>query len=106
MIAQALSTMAHYQLNPVVVLIDNGLYGYEQYLVERRYFEDSGTQPRPYVALNRRNYTAMARAMGLTSVFDVRTPAELRSALAVAKTLAGPSLITASVVPRDLPPVA
>jgi len=50
MIAQALSTMAHYQLNPVVVLIDNGLYGYEQYLIERRYFEDSGTQPRPYVA--------------------------------------------------------
>lgn len=103
MTVQALSTMAHHRLNPVVVLVDNGLYGYEQYLIERRYFDTTTTPPEPYVTLNRWNYTAMAKAMGFTSVYDVGTPAALRSALAAAKSFAGPSLIAASVDPRDLP---
>jgi indolepyruvate decarboxylase len=103
MTVQALSTMAHHRLNPVIVLVDNGLYGYEQYLIDRGYFDTATTQPEPYVTLNRWNYTAVAKALGFTSVFDVNTPATLRNALATAKNFAGPSLVAASVNPRDLP---
>jgi indolepyruvate decarboxylase len=90
MITQALSTMARYRLSPVVVLVDNGLYGYEQYLIDKRYFQNPSTLPQPYVELNRWDYAALARAMGLTSVFDVSTPDGFRNALAAAKSFAGP----------------
>src|SRR5207253_632229 len=38
MSAQALSTMVHYNRNPVIVLIVNGIYGYEQFLVDASFF--------------------------------------------------------------------
>jgi indolepyruvate decarboxylase len=104
MIAQALSTMAAHDLNPVVIVVVNRLYGYEQYLIDRRFFDNPQVQPKPYASLNSWNYTALARAMGLTSVFDVATPAELSTALAAAKAFRGPSFIAAALEPRDLPP--
>lgn len=104
MMIQALSTMARHKLNPVVVVVNNGLYGYEQYLVDKTFYQNSSTPPKPYVTLNSWNYTALARAIGFTSVFDVSSPVEFNTALTAAKSFDGPSLIAAKVDPRDLPP--
>jgi indolepyruvate decarboxylase len=103
MTAQACSTMAARNLRPVVIVVGNGLYGYEQFLIDRTYYENPSRPPKPYAKLSPWNYTALARAMGFTSVFDVNTPAALRAALTTAKAFNGPSLIAAAVDPRDLP---
>ena len=95
--------MAARNLRPVVIVVGNGLYGYEQFLIDRTYYENPSRPPKPYAKLNPWNYTALARAMGFTSVFDVNTPAALRAALTTAKAFNGPSLIAAAVDPRDLP---
>ena len=47
MTAQALSTMAHCGSNPIVVIIDNGIYAYEQYLLDLRTFGARPTNPDP-----------------------------------------------------------
>jgi indolepyruvate decarboxylase len=41
MTVQSLSTMARANLNAIVVIVDNDLYGYEQYLLDPTYY--SGT---------------------------------------------------------------
>jgi indolepyruvate decarboxylase len=103
MTAQALSTMARYRRNPVVVVLDNGIYAYEQYLIDRTYFPNPAAQPRPYVALNRWDLVAFARALGVASAQAVDTAAELDAALAQAKASDAPALIAARVDPHGLP---
>jgi indolepyruvate decarboxylase len=52
MTAQALSTMVQYGRNPVVILIANGIYGYEQFLIDKSFFSDPAKPPQPFVVLN------------------------------------------------------
>jgi indolepyruvate decarboxylase len=103
MTAQTLSTMARYGRNPVVLVVDNGIYAYEQYLIDRTYFADPAATPRPYVVLNRWNYAALATALGVRSARSVTTTAALDAALAAAKTSSAAALIVAQVDPHDLP---
>ena len=44
--------MVHYGRNPVIVVIANGIYGYEQFLVDASFFSSLTQPPRPYVVLN------------------------------------------------------
>lgn len=48
-----------------MIVLDNGLYGYEQFLVDRSYFHHPSAQPKPYVALNRWDFVAFAQASAL-----------------------------------------
>ncbi|MGI5324477.1 thiamine pyrophosphate-binding protein [Actinomadura nitritigenes] len=103
MTAQALSTMARYGRDPVVIVIDNGIYAYEQFLLDKTYFTDPHAQPKPYVTLNRWDYTKFANALGIQSTHPVDTAAALDTALTTAKKTPNPTLIIARTNPHDLP---
>jgi indolepyruvate decarboxylase len=103
MTAQALSTMVQQACNPVVVVIANGIYGYEQYLVDSSYFSNPAQAPRPYVVLNQWDFVSFATGLGLQFAQTVNTAAALDAALAAAKAVNGPALIVAQVDPRGLP---
>jgi indolepyruvate decarboxylase len=103
MTAQALSTMVQYQRNPIVVVIANGIYGYEQYLINAGFFSDPTQAPKPYVVLNNWDFPAFAQGLGVPFAQAVNTPAALDAALAAAKASAGPALIAALVDSRGLP---
>ncbi|HEV7420104.1 MAG TPA: thiamine pyrophosphate-dependent enzyme, partial [Mycobacterium sp.] len=61
MTAQALSTMARYGRNPIVVLIANGIYGFEQFLLDRTYFNiNSNTPARPYAVIGQWDLVKLA----------------------------------------------
>jgi indolepyruvate decarboxylase len=103
MMAQALSTMVHYGRNPVIVIIANGIYGFEQFLVDPAFFDNAANPPRPYVVLNQWDFVKFADGLGLQFAQVVGTAAAFDAALAAAKTTNGPALIVAEVNPHDLP---
>jgi indolepyruvate decarboxylase len=103
MTAQTLSTMARYGRDPVVIVIDNGIYAYEQFLINKAYFGNPGAQPRPYVVLNRWDYVKFANGLGVQFARSVTTAAAFDSALAAAKASNAPALIVAEINPHDLP---
>ncbi|MEV1003041.1 thiamine pyrophosphate-dependent enzyme [Nonomuraea sp. NPDC050202] len=101
--AQALSTFARYCRNAVVLVIDNGIYGLEQYIIDSGYYDDPDAAPKPYVVLNPWDFTKFAHGVGIRSTYSVDTAAELDRALDEAKDSAAPALIVAKVSPRSLP---
>lgn len=105
MTAQALSTMAKMNMNAIVIVVDNGLYGYEQWLLDRRYYASATDPPLPYAELSRWRYHDLAAAMGGRLTARADSVASLRAALANAKAnTGGPSLVQAIVQSRSLPP--
>jgi indolepyruvate decarboxylase len=104
MTAQALSTMARYGRNPIVVLIVNGIFGFEQFLLDRTYFNsNSNTPARPYAVIGQWDFVEFANSVGVQCATVVDTAAALDSELAAAKAHQGPCLIVAQVPPRGLP---
>jgi indolepyruvate decarboxylase len=104
MVGQAVSTRVRYQLNPIVVIVDNSLYGLEQYLLGPGFYTNPGQAPLAYNVLPDWDFEAFARALGVTQVATVSTADALRSALAAAKAhTTGPSVIRALVGTRSLP---
>jgi indolepyruvate decarboxylase len=104
MTAQALSTMARYGRNPIIVLIANGIYGFEQFLLDRTYFNaNSNTPARPYAVINQWDFVKFANSVGVQCAQAVSTAAALDAELAAAKASPGPCLIVAQVPPRGLP---
>ena len=99
MTGQALGTMVRLRQNTIVVfVVDNGLYGYEQYLLGRSYYTNQTEAPLPYAVLTPRDYEGFARAMGVGQVSRADNVATLRTALASAKAhTGGPSFIHALV---------
>jgi TPP-dependent 2-oxoacid decarboxylase len=104
MTAQSLSTMARYGRNPIVVLIANGIFGFEQFLLDRSYFDaNSNTQARPYAVISQWDFVKFANSVGVQNAKVVNTAAALDTELAAAKASNGPCLIVAQVPPRGLP---
>src|SRR5215208_3534402 len=104
MVGQAVSTMVRYQHNSIIVIIDNSLYGIEQFLLGPGYYTNLSQPPLPYNVLPDWNFDAFAQALGVTQVATVNTAATLRAALAAAKAhTSGPSVIRALVGGRSLP---
>jgi indolepyruvate decarboxylase len=103
MTAQSLSTMVQYGRNPVIVVLANGIYGYEQFLVDPSFFSGSTSAPRSYVVLNQWDFVKFANGLGLQFAQAVDTAASFDAALAAAKAFNGPALIVADVNARDLP---
>ena len=103
--AQAMSSLARHRVPAIVIVLDNGVYGIEQYLIEPGYFKNAARAPLPVLDLQRWDYAAMARAMRVAagSTFLVKMPSELAAALTAAKASVGPALIHARVRRHDLP---
>ena len=87
----------------IVIVLDNGLYAIEQWLVAGQYFDDPAARPTPYLALHRWSYADLAKSMGFSFTRTVDTVDTFRQALNDAKTNNGPSFIAASVKPHNLP---
>ena len=102
MTAQALSSMARAGLKCIVIVLDNGIYGIEQFLLEPKFFA-GGAGHIPYVGLHRWSYPDLARALGFKQAGAVTTAAELKNALEGARGASGPVLISVVVPSRDLP---
>jgi indolepyruvate decarboxylase len=103
MTAQSLATMVQYGCNPVVVVVANGIYGYEQFLVDSSYFSGPTQPALPYAVIPQWDLVKFAGAMGVQSAQLVDTAASLDAALAGAKDFNGPALIAARVDPHGLP---
>jgi TPP-dependent 2-oxoacid decarboxylase len=103
MTAQALSTVKQYGRNPIVIVVANGIYGFEQFLIDPSFFQDPQKPPRPYVVINRWDLMALADAFGFSSAQTVNTAAAFDAALAAAKASPGAALIAAEVNAHDLP---
>lgn len=103
MTASTLSTMVQAKCAPIIVVIDNGIYGYEQFLIEPGYFNNPAKTPRSYCVLNRWDFVKFANGLGFQSAQSVNTAAALDAALAAAKVSNTPALIAAQVDPHDLP---
>ena len=92
MTAQSLSTMVRYGRNPIVVVIANGIFGFEQYLLDRNFFPPGAAAPRPYVVLNQWDFVMFANGLGVQFAKTVDTAAAFDAELAAAKAFSGPSL--------------
>jgi indolepyruvate decarboxylase len=104
MVGQAVSTMVRYQHDAIVVIIDNSLYGFEQYLLGPGYYTNPAQAPLSYNVLPDWNFDAFAQSLGVTQVATANTVDGLRTALAAAKAhTGGPSVIRALVAGRSLP---
>ena len=104
MVGQAVSTMVRYQHDAIVVIIDNSLYGFEQYLLGPAYYTNPAQAPLAYNVLPDWDFDAFAQALGVTQVATASSVIELRAALAAAKAhTSGPSVIRAMVAGRSLP---
>lgn len=104
MMVQSLSTLARHGVGALVLVLDNGIYALEQFLLDRKYFDDPSTPPIAHLELNRWNYISLAYSMGLKNTLLVRTTGELQHALNTARTWSGPGLIQVEILSRDLPP--
>ena len=105
MTVQALSTLARRRLPAVVLVLDNGVYGIEQWLLDPAWHGRGGAA-RDYLALPRWQYAEVATAMGVGFARGAVTPEDLRAALTGAFAQDGPALIQVAVRPHDLPPEA
>ena len=70
MTAQSLSTMAQRKMRTVVIVLDNGHYGIEQWLLDPRFFRDTAAPLKPYLALNRWSYADLAKSLGFSALQD------------------------------------
>ena len=102
MTGQALSTLARRRIPAVVLVLDNGVYGIEQWLLDPAWHAGGGP-PRDYLALQRWRYAELARSMGVGFVAGVSSRQELEVTLAEAFSQPGPALLQVAVRPHDLP---
>jgi indolepyruvate decarboxylase len=102
MTAQSLSTLAEQRIPAIVIVLDNGLYGIEQFLLDSSFFSGSRA-PRPYLKLNRWDYAGLARSMGFEVAKNIDNSASFKEALAAAKEATSPTFLSVVVKAHDLP---
>ncbi|MBY5827709.1 alpha-keto acid decarboxylase family protein [Rhizobium leguminosarum] len=102
MTAQCLSTQTRFNLNPIVFVMDNGIYGVEQWLADASVFHGN----KPFYnscILHRWNYSKLAEVFGCQG-WKVDTYGELQNAINGAKeNLNSPSIIQVVVPQRSIP---
>ncbi|MGR9466272.1 alpha-keto acid decarboxylase family protein [Rhizobium leguminosarum] len=102
MTAQCLSTQTRFNLNPIIFVMDNGIYGVEQWLADASVFHGN----KPFYnscILHRWNYSKLAEVFGCQG-WKVETYGELAEAITGAKeNLNSPSIIQVVVPQRSIP---
>ncbi|MFD5078326.1 alpha-keto acid decarboxylase family protein [Streptomyces sp. NPDC058371] len=102
MTAQCLSTQTRFKLNPIVFVIDNGVYAVEQWLADSSVFHSDKAFYKPCV-LHRWNYSVLSEVFGCQG-WEVGTYRELRDAMAGAlKNSSSPSIIQVRVPDKSIP---
>jgi indolepyruvate decarboxylase len=104
MVPQALSTLVRARKPAVIFVFANGLYGIEQYLVDKEYYrQDDPPEATFFNLLPDWNYENLAGAFGARG-FPVATVSELQDALAAIDGLTDvPALVEVKLDPHDLP---
>ncbi|MHB9858938.1 alpha-keto acid decarboxylase family protein [Streptomyces sp. YIM S03343] len=102
MTAQCLSTQTRFGLDPIVFVIDNGVYAVEQWLADAAVFHSAEPFYRPCL-LHRWNYSMLADVFGCQG-WEVSTYGELGDAMKGALENSGsPSLIQVRVPEKAIP---
>ncbi|GAA3973846.1 alpha-keto acid decarboxylase family protein [Streptomyces plumbiresistens] len=104
MTAQCLSIQTRFRLNPVIFIIDNGVYAVEQWLADAAVFHSDEPFYKPCV-LHRWNYSMLAEVFGFgCRGWEVGTYGELRDAVTGAlENTSGPSIIQVRVPEKTIP---
>lgn len=71
-----------------MIVIDNGMYAIEQYLIDPKFFADPDHESLPYVSLNRWDNPQVANGMGFKQAATVKDQESLKEI----------------IDPRNLPP--
>lgn len=105
MTAQCIGTMAEEGLDPIIFVVNNGVYGIEQWLADPSVFGNE--EPfYPLAVLQDWNYSKLPEAFGGKG-WRVNTYGELESAIESARAYTeGPSLIEVKVPKKSLPALA
>lgn len=103
MVCQSYSTLVKHSIPAVIIVVDNGLYAIEQYLIEPEYFKNDTSPPLEYNVLNRWRYHEFPQVFGGGVGIEVDSVEELRRALNLALDDSQPYIITLKMDPRTLP---
>lgn len=102
MTAQCLSTQTRFGLNPIIFVINNGVYGVEQWLADASVFA-TGEPFYNSCVLHPWNYSRLSEVFGCRG-WKVRTYGELRDALTGAlANSSSPSIVEVVVADRSIP---
>ena len=110
MVPQAFSTLVRHKKPAILFILDNGLYGIEQFLIDeqilpvgKRFYRDNLPEPSAFDILPRWDYAKLAEAFGGKG-FVAATLAELEAVLAqVSKLTDVPALVAVKLDPHALP---
>jgi indolepyruvate decarboxylase len=80
MSAQCLSTQTRFQLNPIIFVIENGVYAVEQWLADASLFHDAKKEFYKSCILHRWNYSKLSEVFGCKG-WKVSTYGELKQAI-------------------------
>jgi indolepyruvate decarboxylase len=105
MTAQALSTLARFNLNSTILILDNGTYGIEQWLLQPSYFSSAtpSAKPKAYLKLARWKYELLAQSMGIAQTAAVESVAAFTPALEKALKSKGPNVIAVRIQEHNAP---
>ena len=104
MVAQAYSTMVKYNVPALIIILDNGLYAIEQYLIDNTFFTEE-KEPLEYVKLNAWNYEEFPRVFGGGIGHRAKSSSELTQLLRKWTNDKNPRpwIVACEIQPKDLP---
>ncbi|MFC3032638.1 thiamine pyrophosphate-binding protein [Pseudoalteromonas fenneropenaei] len=104
MVAQTFSTFVKYNIPAIIVIIDNGSYAIEQFLIDESFFTKPDVEALPYVLLNGWKYENMPHVYNGGLGLRVTDYAGLLGALNYAHARPDqPCVIAAQIPMKDLP---
>jgi indolepyruvate decarboxylase len=105
MTAQCLSTQTRFKLNPIIFVIDNGVYGIEQWLADASVFQPNAKSTTFYASCNlhRWDYSKLAQVFHCLGC-RADTYGDLEAAITDAlKNLDSPSIIQVAMPQHSIP---
>lgn len=104
MIAQTFSTMVKYRIPAIIAVIDNGIYGIEQFLLDKTFYTEHGKPPIDFNLLNRWKYENFPDVFGGGKGFRMNDTRKVYEVLEESfKYTDGPVIIAVEVDIRDIP---
>ncbi len=104
MVSQTFATMVRYKIPAIIMVIDNGLYAIEQFLLDHRYFVEPEKEPIPFNILSSWKYESFPETFVGGGGARVTTLEDLTKALEMAKRAdKEPYIIAIQIAKKDLP---
>jgi indolepyruvate decarboxylase len=103
MTAMCVATQTRFGLNPIIFVIDNGVFAVEQWLADAAIFSDPTAPFKEGLDVHRCSYSKMSEVVGCQA-WKVTSYRELQHAMAGAlENLTSPSIIQVVVASRSIP---